>query len=81
MRSPLTRESPDEPADGGLGGRRVGDELEHAGEARQTQHAQRVVVERGRRAEAQAAGREVVEAAQRIDDVVAVERPGERVHA
>ena len=67
-------------ADGGLRGRRVGDELEHAGEARQAQHAQRVVVERGRRAEAQAARRQVVEAAERIDDVVAVERPRQRVH-
>ena len=41
--------------------------------------AQRVVVERRGRAEAQAARGEVVEAAQRVDELAAVERPGHRV--
>ena len=80
MRSPLTRDEAGRGAEGGLGGRGVGHQVEHAREARQTQHAQRIVVERGRRAEPQAAGGEVGEAAQRVDDVVAVQRPGERVH-
>ena len=62
-----------------LSGGGVRHELEDARQAGQAQHAQRVVVERGRRAEPQPAGGEVVEAAQRIDEVVAVQRPGQSV--
>ena len=66
-------------ADGRLRGRRIGQQVEHARQPGQPEHAQRVVVERRRRAQAQAAGGEVVEAAERVDDGVAVERAREGV--
>ena len=59
---------------------RVGHEVEAARQSRETHDPQRVVVERRRRAQAQAARGEVVETAQRVDELVAVERPGHRVH-
>ena len=67
-------------APGGLDGVGLGQQVEAARQPEEAQHAQRVVVERRRRAQPQAAGGEVVEPAERVDELAAVQRPRQRVH-
>ena len=62
-----------------VGGRRVGHQVETARQSSQADHAQGIVVQGRRRAQTQTMGGEVVEAAQRIDELVALQRPRQRV--
>ena len=69
---------------GGGDGRGGRDVVRHervvARQAREPQHAERVVGERAGRAQAESAGGQIVEAVQRVDDAAALQRPRQRVH-